>query len=103
MTHHTTTLPPVSPLPPHSPHNTLNTNYQPTDPQVTLSEDVNGAASKLISLKAEFPKADIFSIMAARPKTLLQSEATLLENARKVGVGWKCVLLWCSSVVCGGM
>lgn len=49
-----------------------------------MSEDVNGAANKLIALKSEFPKADVFSIMASRPKTLLQSEATLLENAKKV-------------------
>jgi hypothetical protein len=60
----------------------------PPDPaciQVLLSEDVNGAANKLIALKAEFPKADVFAIFASRPKTLLQSEATLLENAKQVG------------------
>jgi hypothetical protein len=51
---------------------------------VLLSEDVNGAANKLIALKSEFPKADVFSIMASRPKTLLQSEETLLANAKKV-------------------
>lgn len=50
-----------------------------------LSEDVNGAANKLIALKAEFPKADVFAIMASRPKTLLQSEQTLLDNAKQVG------------------
>jgi hypothetical protein len=53
--------------------------------QVLLSEDVNAAANKLIALKSEFPKADVFSIMASRPKTLLQSEETLLANAKKVG------------------
>lgn len=64
--------------------------------QVLLSEDVNGAANKLIALKAEFPKADVFAIFASRPKTLLQSEATLLENAKQVGqhefVDWKVLL-----------
>lgn len=52
--------------------------------QVKLSEDVNGAANKLIVLKSEFPKADVFSIMASRPKTLLQPEEVLLDNAKKV-------------------
>jgi hypothetical protein len=52
---------------------------------VLLSEDVPGAANKLIALKSQFPKADVFSIMASRPKTLLQPEAVLVDNAQKVG------------------
>jgi len=58
--------------------------------QVKLSEDVNGAANKLIVLKSEFPKADVFSIMASRPKTLLQPEELLLDNAKKVRSSRQC-------------
>lgn len=56
-------------------------------PRVLLSEDVPGAANKLIALKSEFPKADVFSIMASRPKTLLQPEEKLVGNAQKVTRG----------------
>jgi hypothetical protein len=52
--------------------------------KVSLSDDVNGAATKLIALKSEFPKADVFSLMASRPKTLLQTEQQLVDNAKKV-------------------
>lgn len=61
--------------------------------QVLLSEDVPGAANKLIAIKSEFPKADVFSIMASRPKTLLQSEEKLVDNAKKV----------CTSVGCSDL
>jgi hypothetical protein len=52
--------------------------------QVTLSEDVNGAANKLILLKTAFPTADVFSIIASRPKTLLQSEERIAGDAQQV-------------------
>lgn len=64
--------------------NLINLHKMKAADWVKLSEDVNGAANKLIVLKSEFPKADVFSIMASRPKTLLQPEELLLDNAKKV-------------------
>lgn len=52
--------------------------------QVTLAEDVKGAANKLVILKTIFPSADVFSITAARPKMLLQSEERITEDAQQV-------------------
>lgn len=66
--------------------------------RVLLSEDVPGAANKLIALKSEFPKADVFSIMASRPKTLLQPEEKLVGNAQKVGPWYPCFFLLVFSV-----
>jgi hypothetical protein len=45
---------------------------------------VNSAANKLILLKTAFPSADVFSIIASRPKTLLQSEERITANAQQV-------------------
>lgn len=69
--------------------------------QVALSEDVSGAANKLIILKTMFPKADVFSIMATRPKTLLQSEERITESARQVSRGPSVCSSWltCASVL----
>ena len=44
-------------------------------------------ANKLITLKELYPKADVFTIAASRPRTLMQSEQAIKDNAAKVG-GW---------------
>lgn len=64
--------------------NLINLHKMKAADWVSLSDDVNGAATKLIALKSEFPKADVFSLMASRPKTLLQTEQQLVDNAKKV-------------------
>eukprot|EP00878_Enallax_costatus_P002408 GHUV01002584.1.p1 GENE.GHUV01002584.1~~GHUV01002584.1.p1 ORF type:complete len:273 (+),score=66.45 GHUV01002584.1:493-1311(+) len=64
--------------------NLIDLNKMKAADWVQLSEDVQGAANKLIILKSEFPTADVFSIMATRPKTLLQSEQQIEENAKQV-------------------
>eukprot|EP00879_Flechtneria_rotunda_P022673 GHRR01023945.1.p1 GENE.GHRR01023945.1~~GHRR01023945.1.p1 ORF type:complete len:132 (+),score=40.84 GHRR01023945.1:354-749(+) len=51
---------------------------------VALSEDVPAAANKLIVLKTMYPNADVFSIIIRRPKTLLQSEQRISDNAQMV-------------------
>lgn len=68
--------------------------------QVLLSEDVQGAANKLIILKTMFPTADVFSIMATRPKTLLQSEQRIEENAKQVGTDASVLQLEVSGTTC---
>lgn len=64
--------------------NLINLNKMKPADWVTLSEDVNGAANKLILLKTAFPTADVFSIIASRPKTLLQSEERIAGDAQQV-------------------
>jgi hypothetical protein len=54
------------------------------DAQAALAEDVNGVANKLITLKAYYPNADVFAISVSRPKTLMQSEDSIRENAEQV-------------------
>lgn len=46
---------------------------------------MNSAANKLILLKTAFPSADVFSVIASRPKTLLQSEDRIASDAQQVG------------------
>lgn len=41
-------------------------------------------ANKLITLKAYYPNADVFAISVSRPKTLMQSEDSIRENAEQV-------------------
>lgn len=64
--------------------NLIDLNKMKAADWVLLSEDVQGAANKLIILKTQFPTADVFSIMAKRPKTLLQTEQRIEENAQQV-------------------
>lgn len=51
---------------------------------VAMGEDVNAMANKLVLLKTYYPQADIFRIVAQRPKTLMQSDAVIKDNAEKV-------------------
>jgi len=53
-------------------------------PQVVLAEDVNAIAQKLIALKTYYPTADMFKIVAQRPRLLLQKESQIVENAERV-------------------
>lgn len=64
--------------------NLINLNKMKPADWVTLSEDVNSAANKLILLKTAFPSADVFSVIASRPKTLLQSEDRIASDAQQV-------------------
>lgn len=51
---------------------------------VTVAIDVGGVAEKLIILKDAFPRADVFHIIAKRPKTLLRASPALLEDTARV-------------------
>eukprot|EP00879_Flechtneria_rotunda_P018474 GHRR01019378.1.p1 GENE.GHRR01019378.1~~GHRR01019378.1.p1 ORF type:complete len:230 (+),score=55.04 GHRR01019378.1:169-858(+) len=57
---------------------------------VALSEDVPAAANKLIVLKTMYPNADVFSIIIRRPKTLLQSEQRISDNAQMGKIQCSC-------------
>lgn len=50
----------------------------------TVAEDVGAAANKLILLRTLYPGVDVFAMVAARPRTLLMSDAVLSENATQV-------------------
>lgn len=52
--------------------------------QVTLAEDVEAIANKLIILKTFYPSADIYKIVSHRPKILLQSHNNIAQNAKQV-------------------
>ncbi|KAF8056727.1 hypothetical protein HT031_006225 [Scenedesmus sp. PABB004] len=62
----------------------VNLNKMKPADWVALSEDVTGAANKLILLKSAYPDADVFSIVARRPRTLLESEQRITESAAAV-------------------
>jgi len=51
---------------------------------LTVSSDVNGAAARLITLKLLYPSADVFKLVAARPRVFLYSEAELRADAAEV-------------------
>lgn len=52
--------------------------------QVTVVADVDAVAERLVTLKALYQNADIFAMVAARPKLLLQSVDQIQEDGRKV-------------------
>ncbi|GBG00538.1 hypothetical protein Rsub_13241 [Raphidocelis subcapitata] len=62
----------------------VNLNRMRASDWVQLAIDVNGVAAKLILLKTLYPSADAFSMVTARPKTLLQSEEAIREDAAAV-------------------
>lgn len=63
----------------------VNLNRMRASDWVALASDVSGVASKLILLKTLYPKADVFSMVVSRPKTLLQSEEAMRADAEEVG------------------
>jgi hypothetical protein len=70
---------------------------------VLLSEDVTAVANKLITLKELYPKADVFTMAASRPRTLLQSDQAIRENAAKVtGKGFRLRLVGVRLRCCHG-
>eukprot|EP00877_Chromochloris_zofingiensis_P010478 jgi/Chrzof1/5684/Cz16g11180.t1 len=64
--------------------NLVNLNLMKAADWVTLAEDVEAIANKLIILKTFYPSADIYKIVSHRPKILLQSHNNIAQNAKQV-------------------
>lgn len=64
--------------------NLINLNRMKASDWALLAGNVPAVANKLILLKTLFPDVDIFKVVALRPRTLLQTEASIRENAQKV-------------------
>ncbi len=68
-----------------------------------MSEDVPGVAQKIITLRTIWAGADVFRIVAARPRTLMQPLQSIIANAQQVGLVWdSCATLHCAAVSHGG-
>jgi len=51
---------------------------------VTVLNDVNAVAEKLVVIKSVFPKANAFAVVSRMPKLLLQSTARVQQDAEEV-------------------
>lgn len=64
--------------------NILNLHKMKPADWAVVTSDVGAVAEKMIVLKESYPKADIFKVLAKRPKTLLRSSKALADDAAQV-------------------